>query len=103
MNKLTIKALVKRRKPSKDLWRIKLIDSSRCIFEYKHEKLSVLVYDIQDGEIKVGEQKYCEITFLTGDEISDIIAAGEDFKLTLVNEIIADGKVVEILSRGIYG
>ncbi len=96
MSNLTIQALVTRLKPSKDLWRIKLIDSSRCLFEFQNENYSSLIYDIEDGEIKVDEQKECKVDFLSGGLISKKINKGDSFKLVLANEPIAEGVVTDI-------
>lgn len=99
MSELIIKAMVVRLAPSKNLHRIKITNSARCIFRYGNERLSVLIYDIEGGEAKVGEEKRCEIAFLTGDTISDAISTGDNFELALANEVIAKGYVTEVLCR----
>jgi len=99
MSELIIKATVVRQAPSKSLHRIKITNSARCIFRYGNERLSVLIYDIEGGEAKVGEEKRCEIAFLTGDAISESISSGDSFELALANEVVAKGCVTEILCR----
>jgi len=98
MSNLTIKALVTRLKPSKNFWKIKLLESSRCLFEFQNEHHSVLLYDIENGEIKVDEQKACKIDFLSGELITKKIMEGDSFKLVLANEPIADGTIMNIIS-----
>jgi hypothetical protein len=97
MSELTIKVNITRQQPSEDLAGIRVIDSSRCIFCYQQERLSVLLYNIEGGEAMIGESSECEITFLTGESIANVIANGDKFKLAIANEVIAEGEVTEVL------
>lgn len=99
MSKLIINAVIVRCTPSERLRTIKFVNSSRCIFCYKNERLSVLIYNIDDGEVNIGEKKRCEIAFLTGDTISESISVGERFELTLADEVVATGCITGVLKR----
>lgn len=99
MSELIITATIVRQAPSRRLSGIKFINSSRCIFCYGNERLSVLIYNFEGGEIAVGDERRCEIAFLTGNAIADSILAGDRFELALANEVVARGRVAEVLCR----
>lgn len=98
MKKLTIRATITRESLLGNLERIRIIDSSRCLFFYDNKNLSVLIYDIQGGEAKVGKKASCEIDFLNGSVLSSLLSKGDAFKLVLANKVIAKGTVEDIIS-----
>ena len=98
MSDLIINVIVTRLDVPK-LEMMKLGNTARCTFCYGNERLSIVLYDIEGDVINIGEDKICKLAFLTGDSIVNTISTDDEFDLALANDLIAKGKVIEVLSR----